>query len=177
MIKTQRLILKGIEEIDELEIIKWRNQKRVLDNLFSCIGPTLSEHRRWFEKYSTSKDRIEFIIVINGQNKKVGTIGLSNIDYKNQKAEYGIIIGEEDELGKGYAKEATQAILKYGFEELNLRKIYLRVFSDNTGALNLYKKTCFKQEGLLKEDIYKGGKFKDIVIMSVFKEEWKIKNV
>lgn len=177
MLETERLYLKLLNEKDELDIVEWRNQRRIIDNLFSYKGPTLQEHRRWYEEYTRSDKRVEFIIVKKVDNKKIGSIGLSNIDYKNQKAEYGIIIGAQDETGKGYAKEATVAIIDYGFYELNLQKIFLKVFEDNKEAVNLYKKSCFVQEGILRNEIFKNGKYKNVLVMSILRDEWKNENV
>lgn len=173
MIDTERLSLRLLEETDEQDIIRWRNDKEIIDCFFSYKGITSKEHREWFEKYVKGSDRIEFIICIKSNNKKIGTIGLSNIDHRNQKAEYGILLGEKDERGKGFGKEATLALLDYGFYELNLNKIFLKVFSDNTNAIELYKKAGFKEDGLLRKDVFKNGQFKDVLIMSILRDERK----
>lgn len=170
MIKTERLYLKLLSEEDEGHIVKWRNKKEVIDNFFSHKGITLEEHKNWYQSYLKNDSRIEFIIIKKDDDKKIGTIGLSNIDYRNQKCEYGILIGEEEEQRKGYGKEASIAIIDYAFQELNLHKIYLKVFSDNEFALKVYDSLGFKKEGLLKKDIFKNGEFKDVVIMGILRE-------
>lgn len=176
MLETDRLVLKLLDEQDEYDIIKWRNQKDVIDRMFSFKGVTLSEHRNWFADYVKDDSRIEFIIIKKEDKKKIGTIGLSCIDYRNQKAEYGILIGEKQERGRGYAREASIAIISYGIAELNLHKIGLSVFSDNIDAINLYRRLGFKEEGILRQEKYKDGSFKDVMIMAILREDW-IKNV
>lgn len=176
MLETERLLLKLIDEEDAKDIVKWRNQIEVINNLFSYKGITLSEHKNWFEGYLKDNSRIEFVIFVKEDNKKIGTIGLSNIDYKNQKAEYGILIGENAEWGKGYAEEASFAIINYGFKELNLNKIYLHVFKANIKALRLYNKLGFIEEGILRRHIFKNGDFKDVVVMSILRGEWNTRN-
>lgn len=176
MIETKRLILRPIDKNDDEEIVKWRNQKEIINGLFSYKGITLSEHRNWFEKYLHDGSRMEFIIIKKDNNKKIGTIGLSNIDSRNQKSEYGILLGEKEEWGKGYAVEASLAVIHYGFQELNMQKIYLKVFADNMDAINLYKRLGFIQEGLLRKDMYKNGEFKDVLIMAILRDEWKEKD-
>ncbi|MCR4435057.1 MAG: UDP-4-amino-4,6-dideoxy-N-acetyl-beta-L-altrosamine N-acetyltransferase [Clostridiales bacterium] len=174
MLETDRLILKLLDEEDEKSILAWRNQKDIIDSLFCHKGITLKEHREWYEKYLRSGNRIEFIIIVKNSGRKIGTVGLSNIDYRNQKAEYGIFLGEKAERGKGYGKEASCALISYGFNELNLRRIYLKVFRDNRQAVKLYKNLGFNEEGILRKDVYKNGKFKDVMIMSILKDEWKV---
>lgn len=174
MLETQRLCLKLLDETDEQSILQWRNKKEIIDSFFSYKGITLREHRDWFERYCKSDNRVEFVIYLKENNEKIGTIGLSGIDFRNQKAEYGILLGDKAFRGKGYAKEASRAILEYGFNELNLNKISLKVFSDNEGAISLYKLLGFSEEGILRKEVYKNGKFKDVLVMSILKEEWEI---
>jgi len=172
VIETKRLRVRLMDICDEQDIVRWRNQKEIIDKLFSHKGIILSKHREWFERYLKDQSRIEFMMIKKEDNKSIGTIGLSNIDLKNQKAEYGILIGEKQERRRGYAAESSYALIKYAFNELNLQKIYLRVIFDNINAINLYNKIGFKKEGLFRKEIYKNGKFKDVVIMSILRDEW-----
>lgn len=153
-------------------IVKWRNNPLILESLFSSEKITLESHTKWFERYIIGTDRKEFIIYHVGSDKAVGTIGLSNIDIVNSKAEYGIIIGEDEFRGRGIAKAASMLILEHGFNILGLNKIYLKVLINNKDAIGLYKKLGFTQEGLLRQDIYKNGTFKDVVIMSLLKSDF-----
>lgn len=171
MIETKRLKLKLISKEDAEKIVLWRNKKRIIDSLFNSKGLTIDQHLRWYDRYINDDSRIEFVITKKEDNKRVGTIGLSHIDNINQKAEYGILIGEEEELGKGYAKESTIAIINYGFNELNLKKIYLNVFKDNMKAISLYEKIGFIEEGIFNKEIFKNGEFKDIVRMAIFRKD------
>ncbi|QSQ10397.1 Spermidine N(1)-acetyltransferase [Koleobacter methoxysyntrophicus] len=173
MLQSERLKLRVLEEQDGSMIVVWRNQKEVIDQLFSYVGITAKQHFNWYEKYINDDTRLEFIIEIKDKKKPIGTIGLNNIDFKNQKAELGIMIGELTEQGKGYGEEAVRSLLQYAFDELNLQKIYLKTFCDNEPAVRLYKKVGFHQEGILRKEIFKNGKFKDVIIMSILKDEWK----
>lgn len=172
MLETDRLCLKLLDERDENDIVRWRNRKDIIDSLFSYKGVTITEHRQWFDKYSRDDSRIEFVISKKEDSLKIGTIGLSSIDHRNQKAEYGILIGEAQERGKGFAYEASIAIVNYAFSELNLHKLKLNVFLDNPSAINLYKRLGFKEEGVLHQEIYKNSGFKDVMVMGLLKEEW-----
>lgn len=173
MLETSRLYLKFLDQEDENSIVIWRNRKEIIQNLFSYKGVTIDEHRNWYQNYLKNNTRIEFVLVKKEDRKKIGTIGLSDIDFKNQKAEYGILIGEKCEQGKGYAKEATIEIIRYGFEELNLQKIYLKVFINNQVAIKMYDNLGFVKEGTLRREVFKNGKFNDVLIMSILIDEWK----
>jgi len=172
MLETERLLLRLLDQQDETNIISWRNRKDIIDSLFSYKGVTITEHRLWFDKYSRDDSRIEFVVSKKEDNQMIGTIGLNSIDHKNQKAEYGILIGETQERGKGFAQEASIAIINYAFSELNLHKLKLSVFVDNAFAINLYKRLGFNEEGILRKEIYKRATFKDVMVMALLKEEW-----
>jgi RimJ/RimL family protein N-acetyltransferase len=69
----------------------------------------------------------------------VGTVGLSQIDWGGNCAEYGILLGEPAARGQGVAYRASQIVLRYGFEILGLDKVSLRAFADNDSARRLYE--------------------------------------
>jgi RimJ/RimL family protein N-acetyltransferase len=82
------------------------------------------------------------------------------------------MIGEKDTWGKGYGFEASILILKYAFHELNLNRIFLTVREDNINAIKLYKKVGFKEEGLLRQQVYNNNKYINMIIMSILKDEF-----
>ena len=90
---------------------------------------------------------------------------------QNKKAEYGVFIGEKDYLGKGVGQAATKLILDFAFTELKLHKVFLRVLSDNIGAIKSYEKSGFVQEGFFKDEIFADGKYESVIFMAVFSGE------
>jgi RimJ/RimL family protein N-acetyltransferase len=101
-----------------------------------------------------------------------GSVGLMHIDWISRKAEIGIMIGEKRFWNKGYGTEAMRLILKHGFETLNLHRLYLRVFSDNPGAIRAYEKAGFVLEARMREAHFAEGQYKDDLMMSVLRSEW-----
>ena len=90
-----------------------------------------------------------------------------NIDRKNLKAEYYIVIGEKDYRGLGIAKRASLKLLKYAFEELKLNKIYLYTEVDNVSAQKMFEKVGMRKEGLLKDDLYYNNRYVDRYIYGI----------
>jgi RimJ/RimL family protein N-acetyltransferase len=86
---------------------------------------------------------------------------------------FRVAIPEKEFQGKGHAKRATQMILKWGFEECDLRNIHLSVSSANEGAIALYKKVGFKECGKYKSSRYENGEIHDEILMQFLKEDWK----
>ena len=104
--------------------------------------------------------------------KPIGFIGLYAINYINRHSEFGMYIGEKSEWGKGYAKDATQTILNFGFKVLNLRKIKLQLVKSNVSAYKLYEKIGFVKVGEYKEDRFIEGKYEDVILMEIFKSQF-----
>jgi RimJ/RimL family protein N-acetyltransferase len=94
------------------------------------------------------------------------------VDPVNRTGEFGILIGEKAYWNQGYGGEATRLALKHGFDDLNLHRIFLRVYSTNSRAIACYKGAGFVQEGVLREAIYKNGVYIDEIIMGILKPEW-----
>ena len=113
-----------------------------------------------------------YIIEESEGNTAIGVTSLINIDTKNRNAECIIDIGEKEYWGKGYGTEALKMLLEYAFLELNLHRVSLRVFSFNESAIHIYNKIGFRKEGIMRESIYRNGKWHDIIIMGVLKREY-----
>jgi RimJ/RimL family protein N-acetyltransferase len=102
----------------------------------------------------------------------VGSIGLMAIDWRSRKAEIGIMIGDKRYWNKGYGTEAMRLILQHGFETLNLHRLYLRVFSDNSRAVRAYEKAGFVLEARMRETNFDNGRYRDDLMMSMLRPEW-----
>ena len=76
-------------------------------------------------------------------------------------------IGDTEYLGKGYGSEAVSMLAQFGFNDLNLHRIYLQVFASNQRAINAYNKCGFKQEGIARESAFIDGSWEDIITMGI----------
>ena len=171
MIEGERVQLRAMTIDDADDVVRWRNDPFVIDHLFDDKPPTRTVHVQWFEKMIARSDRHEFIIVERDTQRSIGTIGLSDIDHANQRAEYGILIGEANARGKGYAHEASELILDYALNELKLHRVYLYVFADNSAAIKLYEQLGFQIEGTLRGHVCKRGVFRDVITMAILDHE------
>ena len=121
--------LRKIDYSDTPLIVKWRNSPSVSVNLFSQEILTPEKHNWWMENKVATGECAQFIIEIGRDNIPIGTVFIKNIDKENNKGEFGIFIGAEDAQGLGYGTLATQFAIQYAFDQLNLNRIYLFVFS------------------------------------------------
>ena len=75
--------------------------------------------------------------------------------------------------GRGIMREALQAIIQYGFDEMNLNRITVLVISYNDRSLRLVDRLGFVKEGVMRESAYFDGRFIDDVLLSLLKRDWR----
>ena len=155
---------------------KWENNPKVRLYARNVIPLTADDLKKRLEP---SKDEVKsviwFEIHYKPENKPIGTCEISQINWYNRTADLGILLGESGLWGKNICTEAITLLEEYVFNELNMRKIYVLIFSPNVGSWRCAEKSGFTREAVLKEDIYIDGKHEDIFIYSLFKKDW-IKN-
>ena len=150
--------------------VKWINDERNNQFLHYDLPLTVEKTEKWFESHIGDKSR--FDATIEADEKPCGTIGLLAIDRKNGKAEYYIALGEPDTKGKGIALKASELLLEYAFQYLNLHRIYLYTETENLQAQYLFEKIGFVKEGYLKDDILSHGKYVDRYIYGICKADY-----
>lgn len=133
---------------------------------------TLEDEEKWFENNSATKDRYNFAIETLEDKKYIGGCGINELDWKNSVAVVGIFIGDKNYWGKSYGTDAMKILVKFIFEQMNINKIRLHVFSFNERAKKSYEKCGFKWEGTLRQEIFKDGKHYDDIVMGILKEEY-----
>ena len=165
--------LRALERGDVGSLIRWVNDAAVMLYLSQAVAYPASEREgcRWLEELSRSHtERVFAIETLEG--RLVGSVGLHAIRWIDRKAELALMIGERDCWNRGYGSWAVRETLRRGFEEMSLRRIYLRVASDHDAAIRVYRKCGFQSEGLLRKDRYVGRGYADTLMMSVLKEEF-----
>ena len=129
---------------------------------------------QWIQK-DQEKDPPEFyffgVRTLEGDHL-VGFIGLDGDAFPHGEVYVGIGIGERERWGKGYGTDAMKVILRYAFQELNLRRVSLSTFEYNPRAIRSYEKAGFRHEGRLRKFLLREGQRWDMLIMGILREEW-----
>lgn len=168
VLNGERVSIRPITAADTENIIRWRNSPSVRMNFVYREDFTAEGHNRWLTDVIGAGKAVQFIITVNSTGQDIGSVYLRDIDPVNDKAEFGIFIGEDCARGNGYGTEATRLICEYGFSVLGLHKIILRVFDYNKGAIAAYKKAGFKEEALFVDDVKIDGKYESMIFMAAF---------
>lgn len=151
--------------------MKWFSDPGVLRFLGRNSPVTYVEEERWFRDYQRRSDEQIFAIEVGGRH--IGNLGLHKVDRIHRKADLGVVIGEPAYWSQGFGTDAIRLALRYGFDRLALNKISLDVLEYNVRAIRSYEKCGFQREGLRREDVYKDGRFFDVLRMSVLAREFR----
>ncbi len=166
IIEGSKVNLRAITDEDTDLIVRWRNNDRVFNNFVFSEELTPQMHREWLEEKVKTGLVEQFIIIEKQTSKPIGSVYFRDIDTKNKTAEYGIFIGEDEAIGKGYGNETAELAIKHAFDDMELEKISLRVFKDNLAAIKSYEKAGFKFTD--KEEIVnKEGQEKKLLFMEI----------
>ena len=104
--------------------------------------------------------------------RPIGSFYFRDIDKKNKSAEYGIFIGEDSAIGKGYGNYIAKKALEYAFDVLDLETVNLRVFEDNKIAIKSYENAGFVKTDYA-EEVIKSGEKRTVIFMKMEKRKYE----
>jgi RimJ/RimL family protein N-acetyltransferase len=168
----ERIYLRPLDKVDLDRCLRWINDPLVTATLTMRFPMSRSQEENWILSHYKNQSDLPLAIIVKDEDQHIGNCGLHSIDYVNRNAEFGIMIGEVDQWGKGYASEAARLIIDYGFKQLGMHRIFLHVYSHNERAQRAYEKVGFNQEGRMRESYFRDGRYHDTLIMSILESEW-----
>lgn len=173
MLRGKKVILRAMER-DDLKHLHTlaQNVDLVLLSDGAWRPESLAAWEKGFDKHLEDRDQYSFIIEADG--KIIGSMALH--PHANRRAgsgELGIAIYDPEYLGRGYGRDAIETFLDWTFRILNFRRIKLETLATNERALRCYEACGFRREGLLREDDYTDGQYRDVVVMGLLRSEWE----
>ncbi len=177
MFESERLRFRAFDAEHDVPIFQawWADPEVMQFQLSNAIRLKQDEttegmFKSWF---GDDDSAVGFVIVLKETDEAIGFINLWGIKPKNRNAELGVLIGRKDLWGQGLGKEALHVLLRYAFAELNLHRIMLRVFANNERAIRAYRSVGFVEEGRLREEIFREGRWLDSVVMGILQREYQ----
>ena len=170
MIHGDRITLRAIEREDLSDYVQWLNNPAVLEYFGNQVPLSLEQEEKWYHDMLRDPSVQAFAVEFEGQH--VGSAGFSNIDGRNSRAEVGLFIGSPEMWDRGLGSDVLKTLVRFGFEQMNLNRIYLQVFAGNQRAIHLYEKVGFRHEGLWRQAAFRQGRYHDLLWMSILREEW-----
>lgn len=173
MFNGKQIYVRPLEEEDLPLRVKWVNDMEIRRNLMFDYPLSLSRTKQWFRNTLMDTSKANFSIVDKETGRAIGMTGFIDIDFKSRRAQFYITIGEKEYWGRKIADEVIEIILRYGFVELNLNKIYLFTLPGNGRARKVYERNGFTPEGVLREHHFCVGEFQDLHQHSILRREWE----
>lgn len=171
----EHVYLRPLQKRDAEEFVSWFADIEVIR--FLGMEPlTQDKATMWFNELLRDSTGQYFGIVKKNDKKLIGYTFLTGISERHKIAkEFGIVMGDKEEWGKGYGTEATRLMLEYGFNVLKLHRIQLLVLDFNRRALRMYRKLGFKREGIQREARVVNDEWHDVIMMSMLEKEFQRK--
>jgi ribosomal-protein-alanine N-acetyltransferase len=175
-IETVRLNLRPLVLDDAPTVARLAGRREIADTTISIPHPYSEQHARdWISRNNEGQvpaKEVVFAVVTKTDMQLVGAVGLRDIDQEHGQAEMGFWISV-DWWGRGYATEAAQTLLRFGFETLKLNRIYAHHMLRNPASGRVLEKIGMRREGVLRERVRKWDVFEDVAILSIIRKEWQ----
>lgn len=169
----KKVVLRAIEKKDSDLICEMFNDPEIEHLVVGWSFPISKEHQdEWIDTHQNNERNQRFVI----ETKKDGALGiasLTEIDWKNRTAVFGIKLANKKNRRKGIGTDVLMAVEKYVFDELCLHRLETSILTDNIASIGLFKKCGWKKEGIKKSSVFKDGVWKDLLITRILEDEYR----
>ena len=175
LIRGKHVYLRPAEKSDVPTFVRWFADAEMSGFLGMRAPFSEAMEEQWFARMveQQGKEHYHFVMCRLDDTQPIGTISLFQIDAINGSAGVGIAIGEKPLWGNGYGTDAMNALLDFGFGQLRLERIWLEVYDFNVRAQRSYEKAGYVVEGTLRHANYRQGMHRDVLLMSILRDEWR----
>lgn len=175
MIRGKRVVLRALEPGDAECCHRWMNDPEVTHNLAMRYPLSLPQEQAWVNCDRDPLKDLHLMIELT-DGTPIGACGLGGAGNVERSASLGISIGEKEYWGQGYGTDAMLTLCGFGFDQMNLHRIWLHVYPFNPRGIRCYEKCGFQHEGRLREAHFRHGQYHDILVMGLlageFRERW-----
>jgi [ribosomal protein S5]-alanine N-acetyltransferase len=170
-LETARLRLRPYTDADITELVPLIGAREIAAMTLRIAHPYTEQDAKEFLARINSGDEVRKAIILRNDGRLIGGVGLRR-DPKHHNAELGYWVGVPH-WGNGYATEASQEMLRYGFEELGLHRIYASHFHHNPISGKILRKLGMRYEGCQRQHYRKWDQFVDSELYGMLREEWQ----
>ena len=171
-IEGDRVYLREVRPTDVNEnYYRWMNNPEVTQFLESRFQPnSLEKLREYVDQKLADPDNLFLAIVSKKGDRHIGNVKLGPISWAHRTAEIGILVGEKDCWGKGYATEVIRLVSEFAFRTLNLEKLTAGCYKGNQGSVKAFLKAGFSQEGVRKSQFFSEGNRVDNILLGLVRK-------
>jgi ribosomal-protein-alanine N-acetyltransferase len=153
------------------DYLRWFADPEVTRYLLLRNPPSLEQEHALLAARASDPDNVFWSILLG--DRHIGSTGIESIHWRNRSARTGIVIGERDHWGHGYATEAMRLRTDYAFRELGLESLATQVFAPNEGSRRALLRAGYREVGWLRRAVYFEGQFHDIWLAQIIRPDWE----
>jgi RimJ/RimL family protein N-acetyltransferase len=175
LLRGERVYLSAIDDADLETISDWTENSdylRLYDTR-AAMPQTVADVAAEIRQRQRNENEFVFGVRRCEDELLVGVAGLDGISWTHGVAYLSIGIGEKGHRGQGYGREAISLLMRFAFDELNLHRLCLTVFSYNQAAVALYAGLGFVREGVFREHLHRDGQRYDMILYGILRHEWR----
>ena len=174
-LSTERLILRKVRRGDARALYEYAQDPEVSRHVLWSAHQGLWESRS-FIRQLRRQYRLGLPATFGIEDREtgclIGTIGFMNLSPEHRCAEVGYSLARS-RWNRGLMTEALQAVLRYAFETLKLNRVEAIHEVDNPASGKVMAKAGMKPEGTLRRKIYNKGRWSDVRIWAILRDEWE----
>lgn len=172
-IRGKSVVIRAIEETDLPKLHSWSNDPDLWGMLGGWHFPTsMASTYKWFEQLQRDPLNQRFAITTEALGL-VGSANLVDIDWKNNNAFHGMMLGEPAVRGQGIGLDTIMATMRYAFEELHLERLDGSMIEYNEASLAVYCRKCnWQVEGRQRNWYFRGGRYWDRIMVGVTRQDY-----
>lgn len=173
MMESAGLIIRETVFSDCILFSRWEEKQYIKDSFTMSADRDYEEIATEFITRGLDADKLQFTIVLREENRPIGRIYISRIDHITNSLDITrIYIGEEAFLGCGLGEEAMRLLLEYCFIHLHMERVTIDHLPKNSIAAALFLKLGFQYEGVMRNSGKKDGKYIDLHLLSMLRNEY-----
>lgn len=176
-IQGERIMLREYKADDIGPIRAWVNDPVTTRYLSTRYWPpqTMADTEEFLSRMlQSSHNAYNFVIADALDERYIGQMDMFRVDWRLRCGELGMVVGDSKERGKGIGCEALRLMQRFAFLTLGLERLELEVHMDNDAAIRCYQRAGFFLEGIKRHAFYTEGKFRDVGMMSMLREEFEL---
>lgn len=170
----EKVTYRQLKTCDATSFNQWCKSQDVIRYSLSWFQTQRSilDFEKWLKATLESENNFSIGICCRNSGNLIGYAGIADISLVNRSGEYFILIGDIDYWGLGIGTEVTKSVTSYGFNQLDLHRIFLTVSELNHRAVKAYENCGYIREGILRDAAFRDGEFHNKIVMSLLSMEW-----
>ncbi len=173
-LQSDRLILRRMQVGDAEDMYEYARREDVTRHLTWDPHPNLSytkEYLAYVETHYKAGDFFDWAIIERDSERMIGTCGFTRFHCETDCAEIGYVINPMY-WRQGIATEAVGAVIRFGFQKLELNRIEAKFMEDNIASRRVMEKNGMKFEGILRQSMYIKGAYRNVGVCSILRQEF-----